>query len=292
MANVTQLHDDLFAPADRAGIYWLRLYRLAKNRSVAVLTEVPGNPGTSVTNAASLLRLEVAEAFTINELELDVFIIWPRRQDLGAPIESATYSQAPGPSTPHWRTTSRKRIEALVGPLAPLPKHSVLFREVLARGGRKHQWGREIWEAVPVGYLPPFHAPYQCEHGARFKTILRDAEHHTREEELEAGRTFMESFTVAERAKCRYHQGDWRAIADASVKILAAVDASDPDAYVRAADATKLRVRDKRWLHSMFSNRIDLGAIRKAYVNGQHRGCALRFSGAEKAARSGSTSRR
>ncbi len=34
----------------------------------------------------------------------------------------------------------------------------------------------------------------------------------------------------------------------------------------------------------MSSNPIDLSGNRKAYVNGQHRGCALRFSGAEKAA--------
>ncbi len=38
-----------------AGIYWLRFYR-GTPRSVALLTEVPGNPSLSVTNAMSRVR--------------------------------------------------------------------------------------------------------------------------------------------------------------------------------------------------------------------------------------------
>jgi len=110
MTNAAQLHNDLFVPADRRGIYWLRLFRLLQERHVALLTEVPGNPGMSVTNAASLLGREVAEAFAINKEELDVFIIWPRLKRADGPAEAATYSQAPGPSSVEWRETSLSLI--------------------------------------------------------------------------------------------------------------------------------------------------------------------------------------
>jgi hypothetical protein len=284
MAKATLLYNALFSPASRRSIYWLRLYRLSESRHMGLLTEVPGNPGMSVINASSLLNRDVAQAFAIRERDLDIFVILPRLRRADGPIEAATYSQAPGSSRTEWRETSRRRIEALVGPLPQLPPHSGLFSAVLARGGRKHEWDREIFEAVPVSSLPPFHAPYQCAHSARFKSMLHDADDHSRDEALRAGQRFIASLTDRDRAICKYHQGDWAAIANASADIVARVDGRKPGAYLGAAEAVRLPKRDKMWLLSLFWDPLLLSQDRKEYTNGQHRGCALRFSGAEKAA--------
>jgi hypothetical protein len=52
---------------------------------------------------------------------------------------------------------------------------------------------------------------------------------------------------------------DWRAIADASVDILAPDDPGNPDTYLDAVEATQLPDRNKRRLQSLFSNAIILG---------------------------------
>ncbi|MDQ6884217.1 MAG: hypothetical protein M3077_08295 [Candidatus Dormibacteraeota bacterium] len=248
------------------------------------MTEVPGNPGMSVTNASSFLPMEVAETLAIDERTLDVFIVWPRRKHPKQASEAADYSLAPGPSNPEWRRTSRRAIEALVGPLPELPPHDALFDAVLARGGRSHEWDRPIFEAVPVTGLPPFHAAYQCAHRARFESMISGSKRRTIEESLAAGRCFIASLTAADRKACGYHQGNWAAVADASAAIVASVDGRDPAAYLAAAEAVRLPNRDKIWLLSLFYDPIVLSTDGEGYTNGQHRGCALRFSGAERAA--------
>ena len=275
------LHNGLFNPPGRRGIYWLRLYRRPDRRHIAVVTEVPGNPGMSNTNASSILRMEIAQAFVIDEYTLELFIVWPRRRDLAHAVEAAEYSLAPGPTNPKWRRTDRRTIEALVGRLPELPPHNALFNAVLARGGRKHEWDRPIFEALPVTSLPPFHAAYQCAHRARFESMRTGS---TIEEALAAGRRFMDTLTPADRAACQYHQADWRAVADTSVAVVMSVDGSDPAAYVSAAEAVRLPKREKMWLLSLFHDPIVLSQDRAEYTNGQHRGCALRFSGADRAA--------
>jgi len=70
----------------------------------------------------------------------------------------------------------------------------------------------------------------------------------------------------------------------ASVRIISEIYGQNPESYLNAAAATKLAAREKRWLISLFRDPIVLGDTRGVSVNGQHRGCALRFSGAARAA--------
>jgi hypothetical protein len=114
--------------------------------------------------------------------------------------------------------------------------------------------------------------------------MLRDAADYTDDEALLAGERFIASLTPRDRAICKYHQGNWAAIANASTDIVARIDGRKPGAYLGAADALRLPNRDKMWLLSLFWDPIVLSQDRTEYTNGQHRGCALRFSGADRAA--------
>jgi hypothetical protein len=147
-----------------------------------------------------------------------------------------------------------------------------------------HEWDLEIYEAVPVASLPPPHAPFKCEHHDRFKSMLRDPNHVTEDDSVAAGRRFIDSLTAKDRAQCRFHRADWAAIAAASAEIVDGVDGRVPGAYLGAAAGVGLPDSDQVWLESLFRDPIILSDDREEYTNGQHRGCALRFSGADRAA--------
>lgn len=285
MAASSLLHHGLMSFPEnfrRRGIYWLRLYRVADTRHIAVVTEVPGNAGPSATNAASLVAAAIGKQFSIEAVRLDLFIIWPRLRWSDGSVQGASYSLSPGATGPGWRKVSRGQIEEIVGPLPPLPDHDTLFRDVLALGGRRRETYREVFEAVPIDSLPPPHAPYGCEHHDRFKKMSGEAT--SDDDALAAGRLFIDSLTDDDRRRCRYHEGDWAAIADASARIVDELPGvGDPD-YLSAARNWPLLDRDRAWLMSLFFHPIVLDDDRKGYTNGQHRGCALRSSGADRAA--------
>ena len=91
-----------------------------------------------------------------------------------------------------------------------------------------------------------------------------------------------QGLTAADRTSCRYHNAEWRAIADESVRILEQLGHCDTERYIEAARRSSLGDIDRRCLVSLFGDPIRVGG--GAYSNGQHRGCALRFSGAGRAA--------
>jgi hypothetical protein len=55
---------------NRPGVYWLRIYE-DPAQSVVIVTEVPANPGRSITNAASMIARH-----TIRRFSLDVPTRW------------------------------------------------------------------------------------------------------------------------------------------------------------------------------------------------------------------------
>ena len=59
-------HDLIEVPyvARKTGIYWLRLFR-EDGGYIAIVTEVPGNPGCSVTNGIEDIAHHVTEEFQI-----------------------------------------------------------------------------------------------------------------------------------------------------------------------------------------------------------------------------------
>jgi len=60
---MTLTYHGLVAPASgcNGGIYWLRIYQQDSQNPVVILTEVPGNPGYSITNAMDALVAHCAE---------------------------------------------------------------------------------------------------------------------------------------------------------------------------------------------------------------------------------------
>ena len=277
-------HDLIAVPGagPRHGIYWLRLYE-APEGHLAVVTEVPGNPGFSVDNGISQILEHLHTKFGVEVRRLALYEIWP----VGSPgadgtVVSRVHLQ------PHlsWQSASRQEIEDLVGaPLPPLPSNDALRQRVLALGGGTTvEHLRPVFEAFPVAALPP-PAPFRCAHTARFERLLEEIDggaEPSRGARLEAGRRFLASLTPDDRAACRYHHGDWRAVADESVRIIQTLGPREREAYKEAAQRLALPERDRRWLVSLFASPVEIRG--DEYSNGQHRACALRFSGAEHAA--------
>jgi len=277
------LHHGLIVVPDHwaPGIHWLRLYRKG-NDSVAVITNVPGNPGGSATNRIKHRAQYVIEAFGIDPARLTLFEIWPR----GFSHNGATYKRVDVTGDhPRWTATSRKAIEALVGePLLELPEHADLYGQVVELGGGNWDdvW-RPTFKAVPVSELPPPHLPARCEHATRFHEIeasLVGEYGSPADRKREVGRRFVASLSEEDRRLCYYHQDDWRSIAEEGVRILEQLGPADVAEYLAAVIASSLPETERCWLHDLFADPIFISG--DEYTDGQHRSCALRFSGAER----------
>jgi hypothetical protein len=93
------------------------------------------------------------------------------------------------------------------------------------------------------------------------------------------GNRFVASLTDADREACPFHAADWRSIADESVRILEGSSSRTREALAAAAAESGLPPAERRWLESLF--RVPVVVHEHSYGDGQHRGCALRFSGAQ-----------
>lgn len=278
------VHDLITVPAGLVpGIFWLRLYAAAPDW-VAIVTEVPGNPGWTVTNCISRIACYLQAQYEITPEALVLYEVWPNRAgDAGGPsIKRIRF----GPS-PEWTTASRIEIENMVETSLPaLPAHEELYRRVLALGGGvSEERTRRVFEAVPVSELPPPHHPSNCKHLARFHQLgaqkpLRWAP--SFDANLETGKAFLATLTPPDLRACRYHVADWKAIAEESVRIISELGRCEDEEYITAASQSLIEDDDRGWLLSLFRDPIFIGG--GSYTNGQHRGCALRFSGAERAA--------
>ncbi|MHB1510135.1 MAG: hypothetical protein ACYCST_12225 [Acidimicrobiales bacterium] len=310
------LHHDLIVLPCRPGapsIYWLRLYS-SDYDPVAIITEVPGNPGRSVTNDIETIASYVAESFRLDITKLVLFQIWPSgHRPSGYPIKpdvarvSLTSDGRERPpqigqknrkarrtilgteftGRPEWGDATRADIEALVGgPLPELPEHEELYRRVCsAGGGVVEDVTRRCFEVIPVNELPPPHCPARCGHYDRFEQLSEkysDRDGLTFDAQLEIGNHFLEALTPKDLASCYFHRANWKAIADESVRIIETLGELSSDDYVAESVRSPLNPDDREWLASLFNDPVRVGD--GSYSNGQHRGCALRFSGAERAA--------
>jgi hypothetical protein len=266
-------------------ICWLRLYEdpSGSPKWLGVITEVPGNPGGSISNEHETVQSAVVDQFGVDLDSVVWFHVWPvgcfREQSSWSRIDTRGYDESVD--------IDRADVELLIRQkLSDLPEHDALYRKVLDLGGGV--WDEvflPIFNVVPVSELPPPHLPSSCQHYERFEAILKEIPESddwmTRN--LEAGQLFLNSITPKDLARCRYHKANWGAIADESVRVLEQVgDRAEPDEYIDSAGRSKLAKRDKEWLTSLFVDPIFIGGV--SYTNGQHRACALRFSGAECAA--------
>jgi len=284
------------------GIYWVRFYR-GDPACVAVLTEVPGNPSLSLTNAISTIASTLAGRFSVNLRELVVFDVYPRHGGRPAAWTRVSFThdgteRAPGrgqwrrevaknqfTSEPEWWSSSRREVERLVGAHLPdLPSHEELLDQVRAEGGGTSQaiW-QAVFTAVEVSELPPPHNPSSCHWAPRFEAIAsRKVRRGGSTQGLDAGREFIQTITPEDLAACRYHDADWASIADESVRIVEELGRRDASDYRAGARRSALPETDRAWLESLFWDPVDVAG--GGYTNGQHRGCALRFSGARRAA--------
>lgn len=264
-------------------ICWLRLYRHvgASPEAVAILTEVPGNPGKSIVNGHEFFTKYLEDEFRADMSSMMLVHVWPA--DFSDPPTWSIIDPVKGLAA---ADTSRTALEALVGQeFSSLPAHDELYGAVLRLGGGNwEEHSRPVFEALPVEELPMPHNPAGCDHYDRYLRIRASISPDLPRDEVDqqAGRDFLDSLDARDRARCWRHDGDWRSIADASAIIVDRLGRSDPDHYIEAAKAMKLKKKDRRWLVSLFFDPIFIGG--GSYTNGQHRACALRFSGAPRAA--------
>ncbi len=265
------------------GLYWLRLWHGA-GIYIAVVTEIPGNPGLSVTNGISLIRCQLLRDYKIDAEKLILFEIWPPGvlEALGP-----RYYRVDFVPSPTWTEMSFADIERAVGsPVPTLPLHDELYAQVLdAGGGISQPVYRRIFQAVPVEDVPAPHRPASCQYYAHFLELEKEFGNSCDRlafQELEIGQRFLERISTFDRSRCRYHRANWLAIADESVRIFTQFGVVDVEAYIREAESSHLGKKDRWWLVSLFSDPIDIGG--GSFTNGQHRACAVRFSGAKRAA--------
>jgi len=280
MASVV-LHHNLITVPHANGIYWLRLYGDGTAR-VAVITEVPGNPGRSVMNATEAIVAEIERRFGIEPAVLTCYEIMP--SGVAGPAGWAAWRVELRPE-PLWHAVVMADIEAAAGQrLVPIPQHSDLLRDVVALGGDALDEVEEpVFKAARVAELPPPHNPFKCAFATRFAEMQRELgpQEPTDAELLALGERFLASLTDEDSKTCPFHDADWRSIAEESVRILGASTARSADDLAEAARTSALPSQEKRWLESLVRVPVTVGG--QAYEDGQHRGCALRFSGASHA---------
>ena len=101
---------------------WLRIYT-TPGRSIVLATEMHDNPGTSITNAAERLAMEVTRTFGLALDALTWVEHYPERPSLTETFDLVTFTHtAQGLQCPEWRRLSQAQVEAMLGqPLIPWP---------------------------------------------------------------------------------------------------------------------------------------------------------------------------
>lgn len=279
MPGTLLFHDLITAPRREHGygIYWLRLYTAGAGR-VAVVTEVPGNPGQSVLNATETIVEEIRRQFEVDPESLASYLVMPSGFTGGA----RKAWQVHGSPELRWGRVTIADIEGVVGqPLAALPAHVDLLDRVLALGGDPADELQEpVFEAISVDELPPPHLPFKCAFADRFEAIKAkgSGEDTEQQDAVRLGELFLAGLTPDDRASCDFHAADWRSIADAGVRILETSPSADQDGLAALARSWPLPALERRWLASLFNEPVVVHE--HSFGDGQHRGCALRFSGA------------
>ena len=267
------------------GIYWLRLLR-QEGGHVATVTEVPGNPGFSVANGIDGILDLLGETFEVDTDSLMLYVMWPPGSP-GTSSEGQYFRPHLSAVDEVWPQVSFSEIEAIVGEfLLQLPTHENLYSQVrMAGGGVWQKIYQPIFKAVPTRDIPVPHCPSRCRYFNRFQEIearLRDELVDHEECERQAGKEFLDSLSPSDRRHCGFHHARWNQIADESVRIIEELGPAESEIYLEEASHSKLQEVDRGWLDSLFVDPIDIAG--GSFTNGQHRGCALRFSGAERVA--------
>lgn len=264
--------------ARTSAICWARVFS-GPATSVITLTEVPANLGGGVINRVELFCRELACEMTLTNSR------WFTCIPAGfCGMEEARWSEVTfgDPATleiPTWNPTTLADVAAIVGgPWPGMPEHSALVQMVLDAGGQLEEpVPTTMFDIAPVETMPAPHEPFKCAHHDRFRAMRAQ---NSAADEVEIGQRFIASLTADDYLACRFHAADWKKIAAAAVTAIRTHGSNPTRRQLDAACAAAgLTSTESGWFSSLFgSESIQLGGGQ--YLNGQHRGCAIRASGA------------
>jgi hypothetical protein len=119
MLKVNQIYRYRSLATQRQGYCRLRIYNRRGNHLV-VLTEVPNNPGQSITAASEVIATGLVKRYRLNPTTTRWLEHWPadtRDEQSVAAYAAVNYRWQDGiASSPQWQSLSLKRAEAMTEP--------------------------------------------------------------------------------------------------------------------------------------------------------------------------------
>lgn len=273
---------DLFAYAGGA-LGYLRVYRRNSGVAIALVFAPTDNPGKSPVNAAEQLHADLQRAF--GELQVFVSFADAPHQEYWTQLVFADQHVT---SFSHHST---REIERLVGEPVTLPApHDATCARL---GGADHSLLALLKEPEPdrnpiddlavvaVADLPWAHRPARCAHAGRFEQIEALYPPDSGARTAAIGAHWFFTLTDVDLASCSYHRADWSRIADVAVAVYRALTpGAQPATALTAVGEAIGDPCERAWCESLFSDPIVWYPGAPNVVNGQHRTCALRASGA------------
>lgn len=274
---------DLFA-FGYGSLAWVRVYRLGGGEVIVLALNPTDNPSASVANAAERLLSGLNHSFG-GLGRLRVFIRFPddpRGEGWTEILDVA--------NTPEFQRHSMDEMTSLID--QEIPEPAVADATCASLGGQDHPLlamipspdpERNVIDrlaVVAVADLPWPHHPGACYWKQRFEQLhsLYPVE---RNDHPAVGAHWFLTLTEADFEACRYHQADWKKIAEVSVNVFRELgDAAVVDNALEAVDRILGDSPEGRWCASLFRDPIVWPSKHSSVANGQHRSCALRASGA------------
>ncbi|MFG2681283.1 hypothetical protein [Streptomyces sp. NPDC048392] len=141
-----------------------------------------------------------------------------------------------------------------------------------------HLEGVTAVRPVPAAALPWPHGLFMCEYAERGKRLARTYPGGRREAQTAHAELFA-GLTEEEFAACPYHQGDWKAIAEAALAFAEVNEDEESDRAGELYDMEHLSPHDREWAQAMVGDHIWWDEGDTSLTNGQHRLCAMRAAG-------------
>jgi hypothetical protein len=282
--SVDPVFADLF-PFGHQSLAWVRVYKLAERQAIALALNPLDNPGASVVNNAEGLVADLRRAFSVLG-QLRVFVRFP-----DDPRDEGWTEIIDGAMGVEFERYAVEDLEALVGKEVVIPKG--LMPTCAGLGGDHHpllalipapeQERNPIDDlaVVAVADLPWPHNPGACRWRDRFEDVsnLYPSSRHS---EPAVGAHWFLTLNRGDFEACPYHGANWKRIAETSVAVFRELD--EQAERLEALEAVHEAFGDSpdgTWCASLFSDPIVWSPDQQSVVNGQHRSCALRASGAE-----------
>jgi hypothetical protein len=272
---------DLFAFAS-GSLGFVRVYRLDGRRAVVLLLEPQDNPGRSSVNAAEDLIDDLQRAFGALG-ELRVFVRF-----LDTPTADKWIELIAGRERVEFQRHPLDHVDSLLGhPLAPEPPNATCAR----LGGAGHPLLALVpppepernrlddLAVVSVADLPWPHNPARCQWHERYQLLQGLYPSGCRAPAI--GAHWFLTLDEAAFAACPYHEADWKRIASVAVTVFHTLrDEDDVDTAIAAVRRALGDSAEATWCVSLYLDPLVWSPGHATVVNGQHRSCALKASGA------------